>query len=676
MRHDRQVHIEPEQLLALLRDPHLPQRTRERAYQLAFPKPDTSEWQEFLAGLFYTLGAALSLTGLLFLLKSCWVDWSDSHRCALFAVSTVLCAALAARRGVDNYAGKVSLSGACLLLGGFLWFAWPSAPSHLVLALWSVLILPACILAEFVPLWLFATVLFNLTVLSFCGSQDGGCPEVALLALNSGLLALWEFGFWQGHSWMGRRWFPPLLALAALGPITASGASLLARREVGLRELFPMLPLNVLAVLGLLFYYSRVRRDVSVLSLALGNGVVLCSGLLSRFALELHHHMALLVMAMGLLIEISMALGILRNLTAAIPAAPKAPPQEKPQVRIWLSQLVNEGLLKSQQIEDIELSLRAHNEAALPWFVKGLAGLGAFIASLFLLFYLLLEGVVSQHNGLGFGLGMCALACLLCGVMRSELLRQASLSLSLCGQLVVWLFYASGPGQGSPASTALVMAILELALVIAYPGAFGRFLSVNFCGLFFSYWLKLVAPALAFDLLVVTVAALVAFLWLGQDKILPVSSTFAPAFSPLAMGSVTLLFTFLLSSASLLGLLPNVGWVTALGLVLLTVRSAHEMGASPRVLSGLALVGLTSSSAPGVIAAVLVLLLGFYRRNQTLKGTAILFLLTFGSAYYYQLKLGLQVKSLVLMLSGAVLLALARSVEIPAEPGSPSCPPL
>jgi uncharacterized membrane protein len=71
-----------------------------------------------------------------------------------------------------------------------------------------------------------------------------------------------------------------------------------------------------------------------------------------------------------------------------------------------------------------------------------------------------------------------------------------------------------------------------------------------------------------------------------------------------------------------------------------------------------------------------VLLLGFYRRNQTLKGTAILFLLTFGSAYYYQLKLGLQVKSLVLMLSGAVLLALARSVEIPAEPGSPSCPPL
>ncbi len=278
---------------------------------------------------------------------------------------------------------------------------------------------------------------------------------------------------------------------------------------------------------------------------------------------------------------------------------------------------------------------------------------------------MLFEGVVTPANGVLFGLGMCAMACLLSAVIHSELINQASLSFSLCGQLTVWLFLAYP--DGSPATTALAMTALELALVLGYPGAFGRFLSVNFGGLFFSYWLKLVAPAPAFDALVLAVAALVSFLWLWENKILPVSSTFAPAFSPVAMGAVTLLFTFLLSTVSLVGLLPNVGWLAAIGLVVLTVRTAYQMGASLKTLAGLALVGLISSSAPGVIAAVLVLLLGFYRRNQTLKGLAILFLLTFGSAYYYQLKLSLLAKSLVLMLSGAVFVYTAKGVEAPHD---------
>lgn len=673
MRHDRQVHIEPEQLLALLGDPHLPQSTRKRAFQLAFPPPDASEWQEFLAGLFYTLGGALLVCGLLFFVKDHWTAWSYLQHCAVFAVTTLLCAGTAWRRGLKSYGGKVSLSCASLLLGGLLWVAWESAPPHLILVVWSALVLPGCVLAEFAPLWLFAAGLFNLTLVALCRHLLGPwffaqhLLELALLLWNVVLLAAWEIGFRPGRSWMGRRWFPSLLTLAALGPVTLTGARLLARADIGLTELFPVLPVNVLAVLGLLFYYSKVRRDVTVLSLALGSGVVLGSALLGRFALQLNHHVALLLMATGLVIEISMALGVLRNLTAAIPAAPKAPPQEVPQVRLWLGQLATEGLLKSQQVEDIELSLRKHNEEALPWFVKAMTGLGAFVASLFLLFYLLFEGIVTEANGVKFGLGMCALACLLCGVVRSELVRQASLSISLCGQLVVWLVYAYTGGGGSPATTALVMTLLELALVVFYPGAFGRFLSVNFCGLFLSYWLKLVAPAVAFDLLVLAVAGLVAFLWLGQDRILPVSSTFAPAFTPLAMGSVTLLFTFLLSTASLFGLLPNVGWVTQLGLVLLTIRTAYEMGASLRILPGLAAVGLISASAPGVIAAVLVLLLGFYRRNQSLKGMAVLFLMTFGSAYYYQLNLSLLLKSLVLMLTGGLFLAIARTVEGPSD---------
>ena len=39
------------------------------------------------------------------------------------------------------------------------------------------------------------------------------------------------------------------------------------------------------------------------------------------------------------------------------------------------------------------------------------------------------------------------------------------------------------------------------------------------------------------------------------------------------------------------------------------------------------------------------LLLSFYRRNQTLQGFAVIFLLLFGSAHYYQLNIALLTKS-------------------------------
>jgi hypothetical protein len=670
MRNDRQVQIEADQLLALLTNSYLSKAARRRAHELAFPKPDATEWQAFLSALFYSLGGALLICGLLFFVEHYWLDMTHLHRCSLFGSATLLCAAAAWRKGPASSAGKVALSCGCLTLGGFLGVvsrAYQTGEWHLVLAAWSVLILPCCMVAEFAPLWLFAAGLFNVTLVDLCHHFLGPiffekhCLEVAVLSLNALLLAAWEVGFWQGWTWMGRRWFPPLLALVGLAPLTLTLAGLLVRPDVGLAELFPALPALLLGAAGLLFYYSKVRRDVSVLSLTLGVGVILGTSLLWSLIWRCGEQLALLLFAVGLVTQISVALGILRRLTPALPAGPKAPPQETPYVRIWLGQLATEGHLKSQQVEDFELSMRVQNESALPWFVRALAGLGAFVASIFLLLYLLLAGVVTESNGVLLGVGLCALACLVARVIKSELVNQACLSVCLCGQLSVWLIHALT--SSSPSGTALLMAALELVLVAAYPGAFGRFLSVNFCGLFLARWVCLVAPALAMDLLVLGVAALVAFLWFWQHRILAGSITFADAYVPVAMGTVTLLFTYLLSTLSWAGTMPQVGLLAAVGLVVLTLAVATQMGASPKTLLGLALVGVISSSAPGVMAAVLVLLLGFYRRNHTLKGLAIVFLLTFGSAYYYHLSLSLLAKSAVLMLSGCGFLYTAKSVE-------------
>jgi uncharacterized membrane protein len=74
--------------------------------------------------------------------------------------------------------------------------------------------------------------------------------------------------------------------------------------------------------------------------------------------------------------------------------------------------------------------------------------------------------------------------------------------------------------------------------------------------------------------------------------------------------------------------------------------------------------GASASSSPGIVAGAAVLILAFDRRNPVLVGMAVVFLLVFGAAYYYNLDLTLLEKSGVLVGSGLLLLAI-RSRLVP-----------
>jgi len=70
------------------------------------------------------------------------------------------------------------------------------------------------------------------------------------------------------------------------------------------------------------------------------------------------------------------------------------------------------------------------------------------------------------------------------------------------------------------------------------------------------------------------------------------------------------------------------------------------------VLLGTTLVLLPTLPAPGIAAAILVLLTGFRRGNRILMGIAIAALVVFVIAFYYYLALTLFWKSLILLSSG------------------------
>ena len=88
---------------------------------------------------------------------------------------------------------------------------------------------------------------------------------------------------------------------------------------------------------------------------------------------------------------------------------------------------------------------------------------------------------------------------------------------------------------------------------------------------------------------------------------------------------------------------------------------ARGSGAEPRSLLGLGgtvLFLVPAMRAPGLVAAIIVLLLAFRTGNRILLGLALVFLLVYLSAYYYHLEISLLLKSVTLAGSGLVFLAL------------------
>ena len=661
MNNDRLVRIEAEQLLILREDPNISSKALRRAFELAFPNPSSNEWQSFLTRLFYSLGSALLVCGLLFFAKQFWPDMSFFQRAGLFGSSTLLAALVAWKRGYKTTAGKISTTCASILLGGFLLVVGEGEPVHLTLTLWSALILPWCISAEFAPLWLFATCLINITLFQSCRALfdpwffRAHLHDVALLLLNVGLLSSWEIGFRQGRTWMGRRWFPPFLTLLGLAPLTLATCGLISR---GTGWTLPLIGL-ILSWTGFLFYYSQVRRDVSVLAMTLASCVTVGTSSLFKFLNGFDPALTQLLLAVGLIAQVSAALGALRKLAPPVPLEDRDIPESSPDVNILLGRLATENYINSSQVESVAKAMRVQSEPALPWFVRALTGLGALMASVFLLAYLFLTDIVSLEDGVFFGFVLCSAACMGARV-NSDFVRQASLSVSLCGQLMVWLCqtYTSN----DPQINALVLMGLHAGLVIFYPGVFGKFLSVNCFGLLGARLAYLVFGPVAVDGYILILAAFMVFIWLRQREFL--ASPLCHIHGPASLGSACVLFTLLLSTLSSSHHYPEAGIVTAIGLTSLVLWTANLMGAQPQILLGLALMGAISSSAPGVMAAVLVLMLGFYRRNQNLQTLAILFLLGFGSSYYYHLPLGLLSKAGILSATGLICLYLGKFADL------------
>lgn len=334
-----------------------------------------------------------------------------------------------------------------------------------------------------------------------------------------------------------------------------------------------------------------------------------------------------------------------------------------------LRQLGREGLVDPEGVAGLlALGSQGEREAA-PWFVRVLVGFGAWVASAFLCLFMfmffsdLLDGVGAVVLG----------ALLLAGVIPlrraagdSDFLQQVALAGWLVAQLLV--LFGMAESTESVAATALVLLVVQAITIAWFPDAIARFLAAGFAvAALAAVFLQGMGPR-AYDLATLAAAVSAGLLWWRRPAFL--AGALPDAVNPVGYGLLAAAFGMLLLSLGNPFASGGPGYVTSavltVGVLLLAAALLGERVGSPQglaVLGSLLILGAATAPAPGVMAAVGALLLGFRAGERALQGMAWLFLLVFLAGFYYHLEVSLLEKSGILAGSGLLLLGLREVVR-------------
>ncbi len=340
----------------------------------------------------------------------------------------------------------------------------------------------------------------------------------------------------------------------------------------------------------------------------------------------------------------------------------------RPSLRRVVAQLAAEGLATPEEVAALAGAPRLSREEPSPWFVRLLLGGGAWLAAVLLVLFLWLSELVASDPAAVWAGGLLCLASVLLARTAVgkgwDFLEQLALALGLAGQLFV--VFGVGEWSGSAAAAAGVALLLALLLLVVHPDRVQRFLSVPFAALALVVLLREARFTFALDGVALLLAAAAGWAWEREPRL--ALGSLAGRQTAVGFGAVTALFLILLpTAASDLDLdVAVAGWPTTLGLALGLAALVRRIGAERGVgaasepalaaTASIVLLGLATLRAPGVLAATGVLVLAFHRRNPLLLGLAAIFLVLFGSAFYYHLEMTLLAKSGILVASGGVLL--------------------
>jgi len=344
-----------------------------------------------------------------------------------------------------------------------------------------------------------------------------------------------------------------------------------------------------------------------------------------------------------------------------------------------LAFLKAEGLAPAGADDAVRAALAAETSDEMPWFMRVAIGVGAWLATAFLIgsFFAIAE-LEDYRAQTIVGVLLIGMAVAVRRQSSAEFLQQTAVAASLAGQALV--IHGIGDLFDSVVGAGITGALLSIALVWLMPDRVHRFLSALIgSGSAVAAAVASEAPA-ALEIATLVLVACTAYVWrMGiRDR----DAATAEMLEPVGYGLVIALFGVLLFDTMTsmdgfrwaLGHLRQemLGSATTIGITLAFMAlvwkiidehgTSHRSRASFAALAGVAALGTGALSSPGIVAGAAALVLAFDRRDRVLLGLAVIFLLVFGSAYYYSLSLTLLEKSGVLVGSGLLLIAIRQRI--------------
>lgn len=343
-------------------------------------------------------------------------------------------------------------------------------------------------------------------------------------------------------------------------------------------------------------------------------------------------------------------------------------PEETISLRDVLHRLQARAMLDDADLGHIATYLQRPRLAAIPWYLKLLVAIGAWVAAICFVGFLGVADLLDFKAALlTWGLIFIAGATVLHFLTKHIFPIQLALAISMAGHVMTLLgasdLLEDGLSYGIFPETyfgcALAAAILCPILYPLYRNSLHRFLSCLLVMITATAWMLASHHHHGLHVLVLIGTIGIGLLMTKFHRI--------RCLRPMAYAlAVSLPLTLLLVLAPH-GDIETPWWpskaILTLGLIWLCQWAAggpRSLRREPIILAAIAAAVLGAVSTPGILAGVGLMILGYAQEDRPLLGLGIVFFPVFIIAYYYDLDVTLLTKSWILLASGAILL-LGRS---------------
>ena len=310
-------------------------------------------------------------------------------------------------------------------------------------------------------------------------------------------------------------------------------------------------------------------------------------------------------------------------------------------------------------------------ERRIPWYVRALVGIAGWIAAGFMLAFIgSAFRFVMRSNTSSFVTGLLMIVgayALFRMTRRHAFTSQFAVAISLAGQVLVWM--GVEPELRDSHLEWLAVIAFHAAAALLLPHFVLRVWNAGAAAMASAF---LLLTSGAYFLSIGLLSAATAAVWLHEFTWPRAHSLVRAIGYGFTLALVLIQSTVFFAPSHLHALVGDeivswvpqwVGWLLP-GLVLMAVvwrlhaRHGATLGDRNTIvaIAGAAAVTAASFKAPGIATGLTLALLGYSNANKSLVGLGLVALLSYLSAYYYLLESTLLMKSVILAVTGSVLL--------------------